>query len=162
MSPELRRSDREVVGPEEIDAILSRCQVGRLGLWSRDEPYIVPLHFAHRRVGGELEVYFHGAGEGRKIEAIGQGVRACFEADRRLRQIDHPEPCRIAVAYESVIGWGRLEVCRDPALALAGLVALVEKYAPGRSGQLSERHVQLVTVLRLALDRVTAKQLPDG
>ncbi|MDR2565359.1 MAG: pyridoxamine 5'-phosphate oxidase family protein [Bifidobacteriaceae bacterium] len=154
----MRRHDREIADPAEVDAILGRCEIGRLGLYSRGEPYVLPLHFAHRRVEAGLEVYFHGTGEGRKIEAIGNGVRACFEADRRIALVDNAKACRIGAAFESVIGWGRLAACDDPGLAHAGLVALLDKYAPGRSHELTERDVKLVTVLRMVLDQVTAKQ----
>jgi nitroimidazol reductase NimA-like FMN-containing flavoprotein (pyridoxamine 5'-phosphate oxidase superfamily) len=156
----MRRSDREVVEDAEIDDILERCDIGRLGLWSRGEPYILPLHFAYRRVHGRLEVFFHGSGEGRKIEAIGAGARACFEADRHIAQLDHARVCRIGAAFESVIGWGDVAICGDPALAREGLVALLDKYAPGRSQELTERDAQMVTVLRMTLDQVTAKQRP--
>lgn len=158
MSQELRRADRAVTDPLEIDAILGRCQVGRLGLWSRGEPYVVPLHFAHTRAGDQFTIYIHGAGEGRKLEAVGQGVRACFEADRRIDLVDHPQVCRIGATFESVIGWGQVEVCADPDSALPGLVALLDKYAPRRSAELTAREAALVTVLRLVLDEVTAKR----
>jgi nitroimidazol reductase NimA-like FMN-containing flavoprotein (pyridoxamine 5'-phosphate oxidase superfamily) len=158
MSQELRRNDRSVASVQEIDAILSRCEIGRLGLLSRDEPYVLPLHFAHVRAGDSFTIYFHGASEGRKIEAIGSGARACFEADQRLELVDSPRVCRIGATFESVIGWGRIEPCLKPEEALAGLVALLDKYAPGRSPELTEREAALVTVLRMTLDQVTAKQ----
>ncbi|MDR1188796.1 MAG: pyridoxamine 5'-phosphate oxidase family protein [Bifidobacteriaceae bacterium] len=154
----LRRADRAVSADGEIDAILGRCEVGRLGLWSRDEPYVLPLHFAHVRADGRLTLYFHGAGEGRKLEAIGEGARACFETDRRIGLVDSPKVCRIGATFESVIAWGRVEPCADPATALAGLVALVDKYAPGRSAELTAREAALVTVLRMVLDEVGAKR----
>ncbi|MDR2454041.1 MAG: pyridoxamine 5'-phosphate oxidase family protein, partial [Bifidobacteriaceae bacterium] len=142
----------------EIEAILSRCQIGRLGLVSQGEPYVVPLHFAHLRQADRLAIYFHGAGEGRKLEAIGAGAWACFEADRRIALVDHAKACRIGATFESVIGWGEVAVCADPAEALAALAALLDKYAPGRSAELAPRDAALATVLRLTLARQTAKQ----
>jgi nitroimidazol reductase NimA-like FMN-containing flavoprotein (pyridoxamine 5'-phosphate oxidase superfamily) len=160
MDQELRRADRALGESSEIDAILERCEVGRLGLWSRGEPYVVPLHFAHQWTGDQLTIYFHGAGAGRKIEAVGAGARACFEADRRVGLVDDAKICEIGATFESVIGWGRIEICADPATVLAGLAAIVEKYAPGRSSELTERAASLVTVLRLDLDQITAKRRP--
>jgi nitroimidazol reductase NimA-like FMN-containing flavoprotein (pyridoxamine 5'-phosphate oxidase superfamily) len=158
VSQTLRRSDRAVAEAAEIDAILDRCEVGRLGLWSRGEPYVLPLHFAHVRGEDGLTLYFHGAGEGRKMEAIGDGVRACFEADRRIGLVDSPRVAQIGATFESVIAWGRVEPCRDQESQLAGLAALLDKYAPGRSPELRPRDAALVTVLRMTLDEVTAKQ----
>ncbi|MDR0625907.1 MAG: pyridoxamine 5'-phosphate oxidase family protein [Bifidobacteriaceae bacterium] len=158
MTNEPRRSDRATTEEAEIDAILDRCEVGHLGLWSRGEPYVIPLHFAHIRTGAELAVYFHGAGQGRKIEAIGAGTRACFEADQRLGLVDNEKVCRIGSAFESVIGWGQVEVCADPALARVGLEAILDKYAPGRSPELMARDVNLVTVLRMVLEQPIGKR----
>jgi nitroimidazol reductase NimA-like FMN-containing flavoprotein (pyridoxamine 5'-phosphate oxidase superfamily) len=158
MNQELRRSDRAVTDPVEVDSILDRCEVGRLGLWSRGEPYVIPLHFAYVRGPESLVVYFHGAGEGRKLEAISGGTRACFEADRRVALVSDTEVCGIGATFESVIGWGQIAPCPDPEEALAGLVALLDKYAPGRSPELTPRDAARVTVLRMPLDQVTAKQ----
>ncbi|MDR1394113.1 MAG: pyridoxamine 5'-phosphate oxidase family protein [Bifidobacteriaceae bacterium] len=154
----MRRTDRAVTDPDEIDAILRRCEVGRLGLWSHGEPYVVPLHFAHIWSGDQVVVYIHGAGEGRKIEAISQGGRACFEADRRIETVDHARVCRIGATFESAIGWGLPEVCGQSELMMEGLVALLDKYSPGRSGELTQRDAAMVTVLRMPLDTITAKR----
>jgi nitroimidazol reductase NimA-like FMN-containing flavoprotein (pyridoxamine 5'-phosphate oxidase superfamily) len=119
---------------------------------------VLPLHFAHTRAEDRFTLYFHGADEGRKMEAIGAGVRACFEADRRIALVDHPKVAKIGATFESVIGWGRIERCPDEASALAGLAALLDKYAPGRSPELEPRDAALVTVLRMTLDEFTAKR----
>jgi nitroimidazol reductase NimA-like FMN-containing flavoprotein (pyridoxamine 5'-phosphate oxidase superfamily) len=158
MNQALRRTDRALEDAAEIDAILARSEIGRLGLISRGEPYVLPMHFAHSRTEAGLTIYFHGANEGRKIEAIGSGARACFEADRRMGLVDSPKVCRIGATFESVIGWGTVALCEDPGQAQAGLVALLDKYAPGRSAELTARDVSLVAVLSMTLDQVTAKR----
>lgn len=45
----MRRQDREVLQPEQIDAIIESCDCLRLGLNAEDGAYIVPLNFAYVR-----------------------------------------------------------------------------------------------------------------
>ena len=76
----MRRQDREVLQPEQIDAIIESCDCLRLGLNAEDGAYIVPLNFAYVP-GKPAKFYFHSAKEGRKVDMIGQGAKAGFELD---------------------------------------------------------------------------------
>ena len=71
----MRRKDREVKNFDEIIDILSRCKVLHLALISDGKPYSVPVNLGYTvtEVDGskKLTVYFHGAGEGKKIESRG-------------------------------------------------------------------------------------------
>lgn len=78
----MRRQDREVLQPEQIDAIIESCDCLRLGLNAEDGAYIVPLNFAYVP-GKPAKFYFHSAKEGRKVDMIGQGAKAGFGARRR-------------------------------------------------------------------------------
>ena len=62
----MRRQDREVLQPEQIDAIIESCDCLRLGLNAEDGAHIVPLNFAYvparrrapaRRSGNRLQAY---------------------------------------------------------------------------------------------------------
>ena len=70
----MRRKDRAVKDFDEIIDILSRCKVLHLALISDGKPYSVPVNFGSivSEENGEkkLSVYFHGAGEGKKLDAI--------------------------------------------------------------------------------------------
>ena len=69
----MRRQDREVLQPEQIDAIIESCDCLRLGLNAEDGAYIVPLNFAYVP-GKPAKFYFLSAIEGRKVDMIGQGA----------------------------------------------------------------------------------------
>lgn len=60
----MRRQDREVLQPEQIDAILESCDCLRLGLNAEDGAYIVPLNFAYVR--GSREILFPQRKRGKK------------------------------------------------------------------------------------------------
>ena len=66
----MRRRDREETRAEEIVKVIRDCNCCRLGLVDTDGlAYIVPLNFAFVENGEAYGTfYFHGAGEGRKID----------------------------------------------------------------------------------------------
>jgi nitroimidazol reductase NimA-like FMN-containing flavoprotein (pyridoxamine 5'-phosphate oxidase superfamily) len=63
----MRRKDREVTGTEELLAIIRANKVCRLGMADGDLPYVVPLNYGFEFDCGRLVLYFHCAGEGKKI-----------------------------------------------------------------------------------------------
>ena len=74
----MRRQDREVLQPEQIDAIIESCDCLRLGLNAEDGAYIVPLSFGYAPEE-PAKFYFHSATEGRKVSMIGSGTKAGFD-----------------------------------------------------------------------------------
>ena len=151
---DMRRTDRQVEGPDRIDDILQRAMVGHLGLVDAGGAYVVPVSFAHRRTDAErITVYLHGAGQGRKMLAIRRNpsARICFQAEIWHGVGD------LTQWYESVIGFGTARVVTDHDEAELGLRAIVGKYSPSRVGDVTPAVVADVTMLALELDELTAK-----
>ena len=69
----MRRKDREIKNFDEIISVLEKCKVLHLAMISDGKPYSVPVNFGYivREEDGQkkLAVYFHGAGEGKKVSA---------------------------------------------------------------------------------------------
>ena len=59
----LRRKEKEIIDKSEIESIIRKSLVCRLGIVDEGLPYIVPLCFGYDK--GAL--FFHSAKEGRKI-----------------------------------------------------------------------------------------------
>ena len=70
----MRRAEFDVKDKNSIDEILQACEYGTLSLISGGKPYVVALNF----VFFENSIFFHGAKEGRKIEAIKSNPNASF------------------------------------------------------------------------------------
>ena len=103
----MRRQDREVLQPEQIDAIIESCDCLRLGLNAEDGAYIVPLNFAYVP-GKPAKFYFHSAKEGRKVDMIGQGAKAGFELDaKRKPAAGIPFSIRALLERERSVRWKR-------------------------------------------------------
>lgn len=98
---------------EEIENLLQRHRIGRLGCCIDDRPYVVPTTYAYDGAA----VYAAG-GPGRKIDAMRSDPRVCFEID----EVDASGVWRSVIAdglFEELTGnperlaaLGRLELSR--------------------------------------------------
>ena len=81
-----------VLGPEEIEAVLRRNRIGRLGCSANDRPYVVPINYGY---DGQ---YIYGfSGPGRKIWIMREQPLVSFLVD----EIDSPSTWR-SVLIEGV------------------------------------------------------------
>jgi nitroimidazol reductase NimA-like FMN-containing flavoprotein (pyridoxamine 5'-phosphate oxidase superfamily) len=58
----MRRTDKEIINRREIDTVLSKATVCRIGLVDNNVAYIVPLNFDYKNNC----LYFHSASLGKK------------------------------------------------------------------------------------------------
>jgi hypothetical protein len=115
-SKTMRRTEKEI-GRAEIDSIIRRSQVCRLGLSDQGAPYVVPLCFGY---DGQA-LYFHCAKEGRKLDILRRNERVCFEFDIVEGMVETEQACGWTIRYQSVIGFGRASVVETAADKERGL-----------------------------------------
>lgn len=123
----MRRTDRQIADEAGIRAILDRCQVCRLALWDEEGPYIVPMSYGYRWDEGGLKLYFHCAGEGRKLDALRRDPRAAFEMDADYAVVGAESACGYTCTYRSVTGMGMLRVVESPQEACDALTCLMKR-----------------------------------
>lgn len=153
----MRRSEREVTGLENILAILTQCEIIRLGLCVGDQPYIVPMNYGIETVDGKVFIYFHCASEGKKLDMIAQNHHACFEADSSYRLVTGEAACSWSAEYQSVMGEGTIAIVTEETEKARALDLLMKRYGfPGKPAYKAEA-LAAVTVLRLAVTSMTGK-----
>ena len=152
----MRRKDREVTDPGEIDAILRRCHVCRLAMADEEGLYLVPLSFGYTLEDGQLTLYFHSAQEGRKIRAITRCPQVAFEMDTGYRLTGENSPCSYSCCYESITGTGRAELLADPREKAVGLQVLMRCLSE-KEFSFTDSMVKDVAVIRVAARHYTAK-----
>ena len=150
---QVRRADREITERAQIDEIIARARVCRLGMTVGDQPYVVPLSFAYL----DGRIYVHSALEGRKLEAIRANPLVCFEVDIDHLFVEGARPCDSSIRYRSVIGFGRASIVGDPEEKLRALQAIVARYSEN-AGEMDSNKIARVEVIRVDLDEVTGKQ----
>ncbi len=107
----MRRNDREVTEYTDIVSIIEKCDVCRLALNDENYPYILPLNFGlNITEENVLELYFHGATEGTKLDLIAKDNRASFEMDCEHNLVSDIERGSCTMEYQSVIGRGHIEI----------------------------------------------------
>lgn len=117
------RRYRQQLSMEDCESQLQAEPRGVLAVLGDDGyPYTVPMDFFY----DDGRLYFHGAAEGHKLDAIRRCEKASFCV---LDQGAYDEGDCIP-HFKSVVAFGRIHVMEDPAKALRFARALGTKYLP--------------------------------
>ncbi|MCB2148945.1 MAG: pyridoxamine 5'-phosphate oxidase family protein [Deltaproteobacteria bacterium] len=138
---------------ENIEAIIRKASVCRLGMLDGDAPYIVPLCFGYR----DNTLYFHGSMKSRKAELIQKHPTVCFEFDILAEPVSAPDPCDWDMRYQSVVGFGRASVVEAVEEKRQALEIITAQYAKG-SPSFSEPTLKATAVIKVAIESMTGKQ----
>jgi nitroimidazol reductase NimA-like FMN-containing flavoprotein (pyridoxamine 5'-phosphate oxidase superfamily) len=152
--PNMRRKEKAITKPKELEAIITSAQVCRLAFADHNTPYIVPMHFGIQ--GNNL--YFHCASKGRKLDFIKQNPVVCFEIEGDLRIINTGKPCNWSTRYASIIGYGNASIITDPPQKKEALGIIVSHYAPANDYVFPENKVNEVTIIKVEITSLTGKK----
>ena len=153
----MRRSDREVKNISEILQIIGRCEVCRVALNGDDGfPYIVPMNFGHCQENGKTVFYFHCAMEGKKLDLIRADNRASFEMDCSCELVPRDAEGECTMAYESVVGRGRIEFVSDEE-KINALSVLMRHYNKGEF-TINEAVAKRTCVFKMIVEEMTGKR----
>lgn len=146
----MRREDHRMP-PEECDALLRRAEVLRLGLVDADGPYVVPVNFGY----DSERIYVHGAREGRRIAAVAEGARVCFEVDEgEIMRADRP--CGFTARFRSVIGYGTARLLTSADEKRRGLDVLMRHYGSTGEG-IPDAKLEATSVVEIAIEAMDGK-----
>ena len=150
----MRRKDKEITDRAEIEQIIARAQVCRLGLIDQQQPYIVPLNFGYQ----DNCLYFHSAPEGKKIALLRKNQRVCFEIDIDTEIIAGERSCSWTTRYRSIIGWGKAEILESVEEKNDGLQIIVNHYSTEPSGAIPAQAVSRVAVIKVTIEEISGKK----
>ena len=149
----MRRKEKEILDREEIESIIKKADVCRLGLSDHNIPYIVPLNFGYK----ENCLYFHTPKVGKKIDMIKGNNRVCFELDIDHEVVRADNPCDWNMKYQSVIGYGRAFLLEDIDEKRQALDVIIEHYS-GQTGEYAEKLVDRLAVIKVQIESMTGKK----
>ena len=122
----MRRKDREITNPVEIDSIIRSEKLMRIALVDGEIPFLLPVFYGY---DGRC-LYFHSAIQGRKIEILKKNNNICFEISVDHGVIEDPVPCDFEAKHRTVIGLGRATFVDNEAEKITALDLIVTKFTP--------------------------------
>jgi nitroimidazol reductase NimA-like FMN-containing flavoprotein (pyridoxamine 5'-phosphate oxidase superfamily) len=145
--------ERVIVDQKEIESIILKAKVCRLGLADGKQPYVVPMSFGYH----ENTLYFHTGKKGKKMEILQNNNRVCFEMEVDLEIVPADNPCKWNMRYSSVVGFGRAVILTDPAEKRKALDVIVKHYG-GQLMAYDEKRVNGLAVIKVEIDSMSGKQ----
>ncbi len=153
----MRRKEQEIKDIKEIEEIIRKAQVCRLGLAVDNTPYVVPVNFGYD--AGENCIYVHCAKEGRKLDMIKRNNTVCFEMDVDMEISGREKmPCNWSTAFRSVIGYGNAFIIDDFDEKRRALDFIMKQYSSETSFEYSKKSVENVGIVRIVITNLTGKK----
>ncbi|NLY36290.1 MAG: pyridoxamine 5'-phosphate oxidase family protein [Tissierellia bacterium] len=154
----MRRKDREVTQVSEIKKILDKCKVFRIGMVDESGVYILPLNFGYSFKEDKLELYFHGAKVGKKVDLLTEDLKIGFEMDCEHQLIEDQDPCEYSFKFASIIGQGRVSSISEDLEKIKAL-NFIMKQQTGREFKFSQKMLENVLVYKIVVEKYSAKRL---
>jgi nitroimidazol reductase NimA-like FMN-containing flavoprotein (pyridoxamine 5'-phosphate oxidase superfamily) len=153
----VRRTERAIVEPQELDGILSRGKYAVLAMCRNEEPYVVTMNYGYDKAKGAL--YFHCAHEGQKLDFVRSNPQVCGTVVEDLGYVQG----ECAHAYQSVVLRGVMRVVEEAAEKRQAMDVLLhhleEDPEPVRQGSLADSGAyDRVAILRLDIHDITGKR----
>lgn len=103
------------LSPIEIDDLLHKQIVGRIGCTYENEIYIIPMSYAY-----DVEYVYCHSYEGKKMEMMRKNPKVCFQVDE-MKDMGN---------WKSVIAWGDFEELTDKKEKTKALKILLQRPLP--------------------------------
>lgn len=150
------RRFKQQISEEDCIHLLEQERRGVLSLHGEDGyPYGLPINFVY----DEGKIYFHGAGEGHKIDAIRADSRASF----CVYNAGVPVEGKVGLQVESVIVFGKIALMSDREKSLKQCEKLGLKYY---SADYIEKELKKdgsrVQMLEMTIDHMTGKTVNES
>lgn len=155
----MRRMDRLKKDPEWIRAMLSEALVCHLALTDGSIPYVIALNYGFRYDGVQkLDLFFHCATEGRKLDLIRVNPNAFFIIDLPGPLVTGAEGCDWGMQYRSIAGTGIIQELHDPAQRKTALDLLMHHYSGRKDFSYNEKILAETTILGLTVTSFSGKE----
>lgn len=154
----MRRSDRAILRREDILRVLDSCAVMHLGLCRDGQPYVVPLNFGWEEIDGQLFIYFHGAGAGKKQDWIAGGANCFVTFTGGSAIVPGPDACDWSANFASVMVSGFVSPLDDEEQKLHGLDLVMRHCGFEGQPQYSASSLRATRVWQIKALEVTGKQ----
>lgn len=155
---DMRRKDREIKDQEKMLAIMHDCDCCRIGLVDGKEAYIVPMNFGYEETKGNINLYFHCAKEGRKLDLLSGQEVVTFEMDAKHTLVEGKAGCDFSYLYQCIMGRGEMEIVEDEVQKRYGLWKILQHYSDAAKREFYPELLERVCVLKLSVTEWSCKE----
>ncbi len=150
----MRRNDLKVIDLNKIVEIFDNSPTLRLGLHDSPYPYVVPLSYGYDVSGDRIELYIHGALEGKKHDLISKNNFVCVEVD----YFDGYGLTELSATanYSSIIAYGRIFLIVDEKERLDAISSIC-RHCGLDDLEVNSDLFKKVGMYKIVLDEVSAK-----
>jgi nitroimidazol reductase NimA-like FMN-containing flavoprotein (pyridoxamine 5'-phosphate oxidase superfamily) len=149
----MRRSEKEIKDPAEIEDILQKAKICRLAMCERGFPYIVPVCFGYEN----RCLYVHCDLEGKKLDILHANREVCFQVETDVEFVGSDSACEWTLKYRSVIGKGRAKVVKEEKEKIKALKILMNHYS-SRNHQIDKTCLPSVGIILIEIYEMTGKK----
>lgn len=152
------RRFKQQLTDEECRKVLSGGRRGTLAVNGDDGyPYTLPLNYYFDEETGCI--FFHGAGEGHKIDSIKRSDKVTFN----VLSTGWKNEGDWWLQFNSVTVFGRIQIVEDRNEAEKGLRAIGIKYSPDEASAEREvrKYLDHVCILKLTPEHITGKHVNE-
>lgn len=150
---EMRRDEREITDPQQIDALLRGERVMYIALSQQNVPFMVPVFY----VWNGTALYFHSARSGTKIRILKENSAVCFAVSQYEGVIEDDIACDFEARHRTVIGLGNACFVDDDAEKLAMLHQLMGRFTD-KKFTFPEANLKATQVIRIDITSMKGKQ----
>jgi len=149
----MRKKDKEITEQKDMDEIMKKAQVCRLGVSYESMAYIIPMSFGY----ADRVLYFHSGSEGLKLLILKENPKACFEVEVDTQVIPSQHGCNWTMRYQSVIGFGEAEFIEDIEEKRKALQIIMQQYGEDLK-MVDNAELSGITVFKLIVSTMTGKK----
>ena len=121
------------------------------------KPYGLPQSLAS---DDDVNWYFHGALEGKKLEALKAHPEVCLSAVTRCTPTVGPKDGSFTLQYKSAIAFGKAEIVTEDVEKIHGLRLICERFLPQHMDAFDQSIARSLS--RTAVVRITLTEPPTG
>lgn len=153
----MRRKDREITSIEKLILIMKTCDVCRVAFHDEKFPYIIPMNFGFDVVDEKINLYFHGAKAGKKLDLLHQNPHVGFEMDTNHEFVySDKQACDWTMKYVSIIGNGIITIVSEEEKRTS-LCKILDQYHKEETYNIHEEMLKNTTVLKLEVISMSGK-----
>ncbi len=151
----MKRKEKEITDIKEIEAIIQKAEVCRLGLAVDSTPYVIPVNYGHE----DNCLYIHCAKKGRKLDMIKQNNTICFEMDidAEIKERGH-SACNWSTTFRSVIGYGEAFFVEESEQKKKALDVIMRHYSGKTSFEYRKDTIENVVIIKIVITHLSGKK----